>query len=77
MGIVFNLIAYAITLAVAVRGKTIRPGLIWLTVVIVVNTIPIFLLPERDPRLLTLFPNTLAHIVLFGVARGLRKLFAK
>lgn len=75
MGVVLNLIAYAITLLCGVKGKTLWSGFIWLTVVAVVNTIPVFLLEAGDPRLATLFPNTAAHFVIFGAARLMRRLF--
>ena len=74
MGIALNLAAYAITLAFALFGRTVYPGIVWLGLVILINTLPIFFLQEGDPRLATLFPNTLAHLILFAVARGLRRL---
>lgn len=73
MGIVLNLIAYVVTFAIGVRATKTMTWLGWLAFIAIVNTVPLFILPEGDPRRMLMFPNTMMHLVLMATARGVRR----
>jgi hypothetical protein len=64
---------YAVTLSLAARCRRTAPGFWWLCVIFLINTIPLFFMADDDPRRLTMFPNSMMHLLLFALGRGWRR----